>query len=226
MLKLIGTFTVAAVLIAAGMVIWHGQRQKQLSLTAGGLLLVLLGGIILRAIWAAPPAGPMISSTEADERYRASQMALPTDTPVAIINKMGCAVCHKIPAVANANLAVVGPLLILKTTAPLRLASPAYQARLKAGLAHATTPKEYVIESIVDPAAFIVPGYEVENNPTMPPMYAHYRERFTPETLNFFALFLLQLDDALARQEGLLPLSNMHGDGGAGGRGASPHDSP
>jgi hypothetical protein len=35
-------------------------------------------------------------------------------------------------------------------------------------------------------------------------MYAHYRERFTPETLNFFALFLLQLDEKMAREQGLL----------------------
>jgi hypothetical protein len=121
-----------------------------------------------------------------------------------IIRKMGCAVCHKIPAVPNANVASVGPVLILKTTAPRRLASPEYQARVKAGLAHATTPEDYVIESIVDPAAFIVPGYEAEQNPTMPPMYPHYRERFTDETLKFITLFLLQLDEELARKEGLL----------------------
>jgi hypothetical protein len=197
-LKLIGTVTVAVILIAAGVVIWHGQQRKQFSLTAGGLLLILLSGIIAWGLWR-PAATP-----KAETDFRASQTALPTDTPADIVHKMGCAVCHKIPMVPGATVGNVGPVLSLGTTAPLRLASHEYQARVQAGLAHATTAKEYVIESIVDPGAFIIPGYEPEKNPGLPPMYAHYRERFTPETLNFFALFLLQLDEKMARDQGLL----------------------
>jgi len=92
----------------------------------------------------------------------------------------------------------------LKTTAPQRLASAEYHARVKAGLAHATTPMEYVIESIMEPAAFYAPGYDPAQNQTVIPMYSHYQERFTPEALQFLALFLLQLDEKMARDEGLL----------------------
>jgi len=56
----------------------------------------------------------------------------------------------------------------------------------------------------VNPSAFIVPGYDKEHNPGVIPMYPDYKERFTPEALEFFALFLLQLDEQTARQEGLL----------------------
>jgi hypothetical protein len=140
----------------------------------------------------------------AEARFRESQTALPTDTPAVIVQKMGCYVCHKIPTIPNANVGTNGPVLMLRTTAPQRLASHEYQARVKAGFAHATTPLEYVIESIVDPSAFIVPGYDKTTNPAVIPMYPHYKERFTPEALQFFALFLLQLDEKMARDEGLL----------------------
>ncbi|MEW6324474.1 MAG: hypothetical protein AB1515_03705 [Nitrospirota bacterium] len=197
--------TVAAVVIAAGLLIWRGRRERQLSLTLVGLILLFLPGVIVWAVWLTPPSEePAVSLEEEQALLRAAQMALPTDTPEVIIQKMGCAVCHKIPAIRGARVGVVGPVLILRTTAAQRLASPEYQARVKAGLAHATTPKEYVIESIVDPGAFIVPGFELEKNPKALPMYPHYRERFTDEALTFLALFLLQLDEELARQEGLL----------------------
>jgi hypothetical protein len=39
---------------------------------------------------------------------------------------------------------------------------------------------------------------------TVIPMYTHYKERFTPEALQFLVLFLLQLDEKMARDEGLL----------------------
>ena len=206
-LTLVITVTAAVIVITAAGVMLHGRRSHQPSLVFVGLLLLLLaGGSVVQWMRTAPPADqPVISPEEAQAQLRASQIALPTDTPKEIIHKMGCAVCHKIPTVPNATVGVIGPLLILKTTASLRLASPEYQARVKAGKAHATNPKEYVIESIVDPEAFIVPGYEPEKRPNFPPMYPHYRERFpNQDVLNFFALWLLQLDEDEAKREGLL----------------------
>jgi hypothetical protein len=172
------------------------------------LLLIGLAGVLLWYMWfgpgSSPPPPPPLSEAEINARFRESQTALQTDTPEVIIQKLGCAVCHKIPTIPNATVGVNGPVLILKTTAPQRLASPAYQTRVKAGLAHATTPLEYVTESIVNPDAFYAPGYDPATNPTVIPMYAHYQERFTPEALQFLVLFLLQLDEKMAREEGLL----------------------
>jgi putative heme-binding domain-containing protein len=91
------------------------------------------------------PAGPMISTG--------------ADKPEDMIMKMGCVACHKIPTTA-AKFGAVGPVLMEKTTAPKRIASPGYRARMKAGKAHATTPKEYIIESIVNPSTVIASGYE------------------------------------------------------------------
>src|SRR6202007_2903444 len=98
----------------------------------------------------APPAGPPI--------------ALVTDTPQQIVQKMTCFICHQIPGVPLAKTGVIGPLLIEKTNAPKRIASPEYQAMVKAGKAHAKTPKEYVMESIVNPNAFIVHGFAQKAN--------------------------------------------------------------
>jgi hypothetical protein len=63
----------------------------------------------------------------------------------------GCAVCHTIPGIAPA-LGRQGPRLVLGTNGPLRLADPHYQGT-------ATTVREYIQESILDPGAYVVPGY-------------------------------------------------------------------
>jgi len=210
MMRLLGSLTAIIILITAAVVFVQPRLQPEVPRTARvvSLLLIVMAGGILWRLWLTPAPAPLspppISKEEAEARFHDSQTALPTDTPAVIVQKMGCFVCHKIPAIPNANVGANGPVLMLKTTAQLRLASPAYQARFKAGLAHATTPLEYVVESIVDPSAFIVPGYDKAENPTVIPMYPHYKERFTPEALQFFALFLLQLDEPMAREEGLL----------------------
>jgi len=63
----------------------------------------------------------------------------------------GCAVCHTIPGIQAAKGRQC-PLLLLGTNGPKRLANPNYHGR-------ATTVREYIIESILTPGAFIVPGY-------------------------------------------------------------------
>jgi hypothetical protein len=210
MMRLLGSLTAIIILIAAAVVFVQTRRQPDVPRTARvvSLILIVMAGGILWRLWITPAPAPLppppISKEEADTRFHDSQTALPTDTPAVIVQKMGCFVCHKIPTIPNANVGTNGPVLMLKTTARLRLASPEYQARLRAGLAHATTPLEYVVESIVDPSAYIVPGYDKAQNPTVIPMYPQYKERFTPEALQFFALFLLQLDEPMAREEGLL----------------------
>ena len=74
--------------------------------------------------------------------------------------RAGCPVCHTIPGIAGAN-GQVGPPLLLGTTGPVRLADSQYAGRAK-------TVREYIVESIVSPQDYVVPGYPER---TMPPWY-------------------------------------------------------
>lgn len=124
------------------------------------------------------------------------KIALPDDTPEQIVTKMACFACHKIPTIGIARTGIIGPLLIEKTNAPNRLKSPEYQEAKKAGKAHANTPKEYVMESIMHPDAFIVPGFADD-------MLKDFSKKFTFAALESMAEFLLTLDEDVARKDGL-----------------------
>jgi hypothetical protein len=139
---------------------------------------------------AAVPAGPPV--------------ALATDTPEQMILKMACFACHKIPTIAMARFGAVGPLLIEKTNAPKRLASPEYKARLRAGKASAKTPKDYVMESIVHPNAYILPEFVNKANPEISSMMQDFAQKFTYGALEKLADFLLTLDEEAAKKDGLL----------------------
>lgn len=81
------------------------------------------------------------------------------DEPIeTIFTKAGCPVCHAIPGIAGAE-GRVGPPLILGTTGEGRLRDASYQGRAK-------SVHEYVIESVVEPGVFVVPGYPSRTMPT------------------------------------------------------------
>ena len=81
------------------------------------------------------------------------------DEPITdIFTKAGCAVCHTVPGIAGAD-GRVGPPLVLGATGPARLADPAYRG-------HAKTVHDYVIESVIEPGVFVVPGYPSGTMPT------------------------------------------------------------
>jgi hypothetical protein len=130
----------------------------------------------------AAPAGPTI--------------ALATDAPDQIVTKMGCFACHKIPGIAVAKIGMVGPLLIEGTNAPNRIKSPEYQKLFKEGKVHATTPKEYVMESIMTPQLFIVPGFQDD-------MLKDFSTKFTFAALSNMADYLLQQTAEKAIKDGL-----------------------
>ena len=138
--------------------------------------------------------GRPIFSPRLVQGFDPERMALPTDTPEQIIRKMSCFSCHRVPTIDFANIGVIGPLLIEKTNAPNRIQSPEYRKAVQEGRAKATTPKEYVIESIVNPGAFIVPGFSDD-------MFKVYREKFSDAALETIADFLLTLDEDAARKE-------------------------
>src|SRR5262245_7956677 len=75
-----------------------------------------------------------------------------------IFTKAGCAVCHLVPGIPGAD-GRVGPALVLATTGPARLADPAYRGNAK-------TVHDYVIESVIEPGLFVVPGYPADTMPT------------------------------------------------------------
>lgn len=117
-----------------------------------------------------------------------SKVGLSRETPDEIIEKMACYVCHKIPGVRIAQVGTIGPLLALKTTAAQRLQSPEYQRAVAEGKARARTPKEYIIESILNPGGFIVPGFD----DAMP---KNFKEKLTFGAVENLAEFLLTLDE-------------------------------
>jgi hypothetical protein len=71
------------------------------------------------------------------------------DEPVnEIFTKALCFACHTIPGIPGA-VGAVGPKLVEKTNAPQRLKDPAYKGK-------ATSVREYIMESIISPSAYVV----------------------------------------------------------------------
>lgn len=128
-------------------------------------------------------------------------VALETDTVDQIVAKMACNACHKIPGIEAAKIGMVGPLLIEKTNAPNRIKSPEYQKAVKEGKARAKTPREYVVESIMDPKAFIVPGFADD-------MMTDFKHKFTISGLDKLVDYLMEQDAEAAIKSGLDRLPN------------------
>jgi mono/diheme cytochrome c family protein len=95
--------------------------------------------------------------------------------------RAGCPVCHTIPGIAGAQ-GRVGPLLLLGKTGPARLADPRYAGRAK-------TVREYIVESIVAPQDYIVPGFP---DRTMPPWYG---SKLSAAALDQMAAYLEAITD-------------------------------
>ena len=145
----------------------------------------------------APPAGAPGSIQVAE----APKIAMQDDTPEQIVQKMGCFACHKIPGISVAKIGMIGPLLIEGVNAKNRIKSKEYREAVKAGKAHARTPKEYVMESIMKPDAFIVPGFNDD-------MLKDFATKFTFSALEKMADYLLEQDEAAAIRDGLDRLPN------------------
>ncbi|MEW6681954.1 MAG: nitric oxide reductase [Nitrospirota bacterium] len=129
-------------------------------------------------------------------------IAMGTDKPEDMLTKMGCGACHTIPTTPN-KFGAIGPVLVEKTNASKRIASPEYQARVKAGKAHAKTPKEYVIESIMNPSAFVIPAFKNPGAPDVSMMPADFSKKFTYEAVEKLADFLLSIDESAAAKDGI-----------------------
>jgi hypothetical protein len=71
-----------------------------------------------------------------------------TEDIQAMINTLGCPLCHTIPGVEGA-MGMLGPVLHEKTNAPMRIKDPNYKGK-------ATNTRAYVRESILNPSAYVV----------------------------------------------------------------------
>ena len=131
------------------------------------VVLVIIGLISLYALWTLrvdgmSPPQPVVAGSTATTTVTQEKVPLTTgDEPITeIFIRAGCPVCHMIPGIPGAD-GRVGPRLTLGTTGEQRLTDPAYGGR-------ATTVHDYVVESVLEPDRFVVPGYPAR---TMPAWY-------------------------------------------------------
>jgi len=123
------------------------------------IIVVLVLGTLLALRTTKPPSPPP-EPVPAAVALAPEMVPLVTgDEPITVIfTKAGCSVCHMVPGIPGGD-GRVGPALLLGTTGPARLADPAYRG-------HAKTVHEYVVESVIEPGIFIVPGYPSSTMPT------------------------------------------------------------
>ena len=114
---------------------------------------IIIIALFLGGLWA-------IRSTDSSSVTLAPDMVplVTGDEPITeIFTKAGCAVCHTVPGIPGAD-GRVGPPLLLGATGPARLSDPSYRG-------HAQTVHQYVIESVLEPGLFVVPGYPAGTMP-------------------------------------------------------------
>jgi mono/diheme cytochrome c family protein len=124
----------------------------------------LVGLGLLALTLASRWAGPDLSKKTEISNPQLTPAMVPLvsgDEPLAqIFAKAGCPVCHTIPGIAGAE-GRVGPKLVLAETGAARLSDPRYRGQ-------ARSVREYVIESVLTPSVYVVPGYP---DRTMPSWY-------------------------------------------------------
>lgn len=142
---------------------------------------VAIGLVCLSVIWALRAPSPQETPSKT--------MAVPvTPDKVPLVTgeesfsdlftHAGCAVCHVIPGIPGAN-GQVGPPLILGTTGPQRLKDSTYRGE-------ARTVHDYIVESVLDPQRFVVPGYPEHTMPTW------YGSKLSALALEKIAVYLEQ----------------------------------
>jgi len=89
-----------------------------------------------------------------------SLMADGTEPVDQIFAKAQCVSCHTIPGIPGA-MGTIGPKLEEGTTAPQRIKDPTYKGNAK-------SPAEYIMESIVEPSAYVVKPFP---DNTMPKVF-------------------------------------------------------
>jgi hypothetical protein len=126
---------------------------------------IVIGFVLLYALWSLRVHSPLqrfpvVSEPTTEGTLSPEIIPLVTgEEPVTeIFIGAGCPVCHTIPGIPGAN-GRVGPRLNLGTTGEQRISDPRYGGQ-------ATTVHDYVIESVLEPGRFLVPGYPDRTMPT------------------------------------------------------------
>jgi hypothetical protein len=148
--------------------------------------MLLIGLVLLYALWTLRTS---ISPDRARESRNAptAKSLVPDMIPLVtgdesvseIFTRAGCPVCHIVPGIPGAR-GQVGPPLVLATTGLRRLGDPSYRGQ-------AGTVREYIVESVLNPGMYVVPGYPER---TMPDWYG----------MKLSALAVEKIADYLERQ--------------------------
>lgn len=146
------------------------------------IVFVAMGGlvVVLFQAWLFP--GNAEKKPRPDSQPVSSE-AVPLATGDEPIDKLfaqaQCLVCHTIPGIRGGK-GREGPPLILGSTGPQRLADPQYHGT-------ATTVREYIIESILQPSIYVAPGYPDQ---VMPHWYG---QKLSADALEKIASYLEHL---------------------------------
>jgi hypothetical protein len=115
-----------------------------------GLLVLVVTGVSY--LWHNPPTLPWAPAEAAPPLVPAMVPLVTGEEPMPeLFTRAGCVMCHTIPGIPAAE-GRVGPKLVLGLNGPKRLADPEYHG-------DATTPHDYIYESILSPGTYVVPGY-------------------------------------------------------------------
>ncbi len=159
----------------------HGRRSSRFA-----RIFFLLGGVLLIATLLSIWLGSILSQKNASSR---SSQLDPSKVPLVsgvepipeLFTRAGCPVCHTIPGIAGAE-GRVGPKLVLGLSGPTRLADPAYKGQ-------ARTVHEYVIESVLSPGIYVVPGFSEQAMPRW------YGQKLSATALEKIATYLESLNE-------------------------------
>ena len=131
------------------------KRRKIPAIDERGWTFLIIGLVLLVAglsyVWRQPSLLRARGSQPTELSLAEIPLATGEEPIGQLFSQAGCIVCHTIPGIAGAK-GRVGPELKLGSTGPLRLADSTYNGQAK-------TVREYIIESILSPAVYVVPGY-------------------------------------------------------------------
>ncbi len=133
-----------------------------------------------------PEADRPKTATE-EEAAAAGGVLLTGDEPIdKMFTKGLCVACHTIPGIAGA-IGKVGPKLVEGTSAPRRLRSAEYKRSPGGGKAKSV--REYITESILNPSAFVVPGFPDNQMPK------DFGKKLSAGAVNKIVDYLSQLEE-------------------------------
>ncbi len=128
------------------------QKNKVLGALATGFVLLVALAAIRNGV---PSSEPIPQVPKID--FTMIPLVTGEEPIQALFVRAGCPVCHQIPGIAGAN-GQVGPPLWLGKTGRMRLADPQYRGQ-------AQTVREYIVESILSPGIYVVPGFPADTMP-------------------------------------------------------------